>query len=103
MLSEIAQDSKLQARPGACHPRRLRGSATVHYVITQRDNILPPFWQRRIAERAGSDASSMINTPHKPFVSHPALLADVLQVFELGSIVVPFADTPRGCLAQPKA
>lgn len=45
----------------------------------------------------------MINTQHKHFVSHLALLADVLQVFELGSIVIPFADTPRGCLAQPKA
>ncbi|MGI4746817.1 MAG: alpha/beta fold hydrolase [Janthinobacterium lividum] len=49
------------------------------YILTLRDPILPPPWQRRFAERAGCTAIVEIDTPHEPFISHPVLLADVLR------------------------
>jgi len=51
------------------------------YVLTLRDPILPPEWQRRFAERAGVPKERVveIDTPHEPFVSHPELLAETLR------------------------
>ncbi|MNF11871.1 hypothetical protein D3C80_2131970 [compost metagenome] len=51
------------------------------YVLTLRDDILPPLWQRRFAERLGCEEVVEIDTPHEPFVSHPELLAEVLRRF----------------------
>lgn len=55
------------------------GLVPATYILTQRDNILPPAWQRRFAERGGCDEIIEIDTPHEPFVSHPDLLAGVLR------------------------
>lgn len=48
------------------------------YILTLRDDILPPVWQRRFAERLGVGAVVEIDTPHEPFVSHPQVLAEVM-------------------------
>lgn len=55
------------------------GLVRAAYIITQRDNILPAAWQRRFAQRAEASQLIEIDTPHEPFVSHPELLARVIQ------------------------
>lgn len=80
LLNEVAQDSTPLAV--ALEPATrvgYAGLAPSTYILTQRDNILPPPWQRRFAERAGADRIIEIDTPHEPFVSHPSLLAEVLR------------------------
>lgn len=80
LLSEVAQDSTPLAV--AMEPAKRAGYAGLlpsTFILTLRDNILPPRWQRRFAERAGAGRIIEIDTPHEPFVSHPALLADVLR------------------------
>ncbi|TDV65757.1 alpha/beta fold hydrolase [Pseudomonas sp. LP_7_YM] len=80
LLSEVAQDSTPPAV--ALEPvtrAGYQGLMPATYILTQRDNILPPLWQRRFAERAGAARIIEIDTPHEPFVSHPALLAEVLR------------------------
>src|SRR5690606_10400238 len=80
LLSEVAQDSTPSAV--ALEPATragYEGLLPATYIITQRDNIPPPLWQRRFAERAGAGRIIEIDTPHEPFVSHPALLAEVLR------------------------
>jgi pimeloyl-ACP methyl ester carboxylesterase len=49
------------------------------YILAKRDPLLPPVWQRRFAEQLGCARVIEIDTPHKPFISHPALLADTLR------------------------
>lgn len=80
LLGEVAQDSTPPAV--ALEPATRAGYAGLlpaTYIITLRDNILPPPWQRRFAERAGAERILEIDTPHEPFVSHSALLAEVLR------------------------
>ncbi len=80
LLSEVAQDMTPPAV--ALEPATRAGYAglvAASYIVTLRDNILPPVWQRRFAERAGCQQVIEIDTPHEPFISHPALLADVLR------------------------
>ncbi|RRV13444.1 alpha/beta hydrolase [Stutzerimonas xanthomarina] len=80
LLGEVAQDSTPPAV--AMEPATRAGYAGLlpaTYILTQRDNILPPPWQRRFAERAGCDDIIEIDTPHEPFISHPALLANILK------------------------
>ncbi|WP_296254498.1 MULTISPECIES: alpha/beta fold hydrolase [unclassified Pseudomonas] len=80
LLSEVAQDSTPPAV--ALEPATrtgYQGLVPATYILTQRDNILPPLWQRRFAERAGAERIIEIDTPHEPFVSHPVLLAEVLR------------------------
>lgn len=80
LLSEVAQDSTPPAV--ALEPvirAGYQGLMPSTYILTLRDNILPPLWQRRFAERAGAGRVIEIDTPHEPFVSHPALLAEVLR------------------------
>jgi len=55
------------------------GLVPASFILTQRDDILPPEWQRRFAERGGCEEIIEIDTPHEPFVSHPAVLAGVLR------------------------
>lgn len=84
LLGEVAQDRTPMAV--ALEPATrigYEGLLPASYVVTLRDNILPVPWQRRFAERAGAQRVIEIDTPHEPFVSHPALLADVLR--RLGS------------------
>jgi len=80
LLGEVALD----ATPASVmsDPATLEGYdglASATYILTQRDNILPPAWQRRFAERAGCGEIIEIDTPHEPFISHPDLLAGVLR------------------------
>lgn len=80
LLDEVAQDSTPPAV--ALEPATrvgYGGLLPASYIVTLRDNILPPPWQRRFAERAGAGRIIEIDTPHEPFVSHPALLAGVLR------------------------
>lgn len=80
LMSEVAQDvtpAAVATEPATRHGYAGRVPAT--YVVTLRDPILPPVWQRRFAERAGCDVIVEIDTPHEPFVSHPALLAETLR------------------------
>lgn len=48
------------------------------YILTSRDGILPPEWQRRFAERLGCEHLIEIDTPHEPFVTDPELLGATL-------------------------
>jgi len=80
VLREASQDSTPMAvaaepvtRKGY-DPARFRTA----YVLAKRDPILPPAWQRRFAERLGCTRIVEIDTPHEPFISHPALLAQTL-------------------------
>jgi pimeloyl-ACP methyl ester carboxylesterase len=81
MVREASQDATPRAlveepidRQGY-DPQRFRTS----YVVAQRDPILPPAWQRRFAGRLGCQQVIEIDTPHEPFLSHPALLIDSLR------------------------
>lgn len=83
LLNEVSQD---QTPPAAqFEPVSRRGYREVgiaaSYILTLRDDILPPHWQRRFAERLGCDEVVEIDTPHEPFVSHPEMLAEVLRRF----------------------
>lgn len=49
------------------------------YIVTTRDPILPPAWQRRFAERPSCESVVELDTPHEPFFSHPGELAGLLQ------------------------
>ncbi|MCQ4258641.1 alpha/beta fold hydrolase [Stutzerimonas stutzeri] len=48
------------------------------YILTARDGILPPAWQRKFAERLGCEDLIEIDTPHEPFVTDPELLGATL-------------------------
>ena len=48
------------------------------YILTTRDPILPPAWQRRFADRLACEAVIDLDAPHEPFLSHPSDLAAVL-------------------------
>ena len=54
------------------------GNTPVSYIATLRDQILPPVWQGRFAERVHAKRLFLLDTPHEPFVSHPNELADIL-------------------------
>ena len=80
LMAEVARDVTppavaLQAATHAGYD----GTIPSTYIVTLRDPILPAPWQRRFAERARCRTIVEIDTPHEPFVSHPALLADTLQ------------------------
>jgi pimeloyl-ACP methyl ester carboxylesterase len=80
LLGEVAKDHTPPAV--ALHPVTRAGYAgrvPASFILTLRDNILPAAWQRRFAERAGCTEIIEIDTPHEPFMSHPALLAKVLR------------------------
>jgi len=77
-LGEVAQDSTPPAV--AMEPATRAGYAGLlpaTYILTQRDNILPPPWRRRFSASTGCNDIIQIDTPHEPFISHPALRADV--------------------------
>jgi pimeloyl-ACP methyl ester carboxylesterase len=80
LLSEVAQDVTPPAV--AIEPvtrKGYAGLAPATFILTLRDPILPPAWQRRFAERANCKTIVEIDTPHEPFISHPALLAETLR------------------------
>ncbi|GAA4658252.1 alpha/beta fold hydrolase [Gordonia humi] len=80
LLGEVALDSTpASVMTGPATRRGYDGLVPATYILTQRDRILPPTWQRRFAERAGCDRVLEIDTPHEPFVSRPDLLAEVLR------------------------
>lgn len=54
------------------------GTTRVSYIATRRDPILPPEWQGRFAERVGAERLYALDTPHEPFITHPAELAALL-------------------------
>lgn len=54
------------------------GTTRVSYIATRRDPILPPEWQGRFAERLGTERLYALDTPHEPFITHPAELAALL-------------------------
>lgn len=81
LLAEVSQD---RTPPAAqFEPVSRRGYAQLGvdatYILTMRDDILPPEWQRRFAQRLECSKVVEIDTPHEPFVSHPELLASVLR------------------------
>lgn len=83
LLNEVSQDltpPAAQFEPVSRRGYREAGVAA-SYILTLRDDILPPPWQRRFAERLGCEEMIEIDTPHEPFVSHPELLAEVLRRF----------------------
>lgn len=80
LLTEVAKDKT----PPATQFEPVSRSGYVElgmkatYIVTLRDDIFPPAWQRRFAERLNCDNKVEIDTPHEPFVSHPQLLASTL-------------------------
>jgi pimeloyl-ACP methyl ester carboxylesterase len=85
LMSEVAQDKTppvLGAEPVS--RKGYDGKIPATYVLTLRDPILPPGWQRRFAERALCEKVVEIDTPHEPFVSHPRLLAETLSGIIMG-------------------
>lgn len=80
LLAEVAQDKT----PPATHlePVTRDGYLSLGmkatYIVTLRDDILPPAWQRRFAQRLNCSDTVEIDTPHEPFISHPQLLANTL-------------------------
>lgn len=83
LLNEVSQDHTppaAQFEPVSRRSYRDTGVAA-SYILTLRDDILPPQWQRRFAERLGCEEMIEVDTPHEPFVSHPELLAEVLRRF----------------------
>jgi pimeloyl-ACP methyl ester carboxylesterase len=81
LLREIVQDvtpAALMAEPARRKGYEKLGLPTT-YIVTTRDPILPPSWQRRFAGRHHATKIVEIDTPHEPFVSHPALLAETLR------------------------
>ena len=49
------------------------------YIVTTRDPILRPDWQRRFARRLSCEAVVELDTPHEPFLSHPDELSVLLR------------------------
>jgi pimeloyl-ACP methyl ester carboxylesterase len=79
LMSEVAQDKTPPVLGDEPVSRKgYDGKIPATYVLTLRDPILPPGWQRRFAERALCEKVVEIDTPHEPFVSHPRLLAETL-------------------------
>jgi pimeloyl-ACP methyl ester carboxylesterase len=80
LLAEVAQDKT----PPATHMEPVSRSGYLElgmkatYIVTLRDDILPPAWQRRFAQRLNCGDRVEIDTPHEPFISHPQLLASTL-------------------------
>ncbi|GEM_PF-301840 len=93
LQQEVAKDNTPPAV--ALEPATRRGydgriSAT--YVLTQRDNVLRPSWQRRFSERLGCQRLIEIDTPHEPFITHVHELAELLRM--LAAFALPFEQQP---------
>ncbi len=79
LLSQIALDTTPEAMMMEPITRAgFAGLVPATYILTLRDGILPVTWQRLFAERLDCDHVVEIDTPHEPFITHPALLADTL-------------------------
>lgn len=80
LLQQCPQDQwplPLVHEPVALEGRALPVPAT--YIVTLRDAILPPAWQGRFAERAGARAMPVLDAGHEVFLTHPGVLASLLQ------------------------
>lgn len=81
LMGEVAQDKTPPAVAGEGVNRAgyeaWGGKRT--YVLTKKDPILPVKWQRVFAQRVGCTEVVEIDTPHEPFVSHPAVLVEALR------------------------
>jgi pimeloyl-ACP methyl ester carboxylesterase len=49
------------------------------YILCERDNALPPEWQRRFAERLHCDTIFTLDAGHQAMTTQPKQLADLLQ------------------------
>ena len=81
LLREIMQDTTppaLMTEPVTRSGYEKLGIRT-GYILAGRDPVVPPDWQRRFAARHGASTVIEIDTPHEPFASHPALLAETLR------------------------
>lgn len=79
LLKEVALDMTPEAVMAEPISRsRYPEAMPATYILTLRDGILPVAWQRRFAGRLGCSGVVEIDTPHEPFLSHPAYLAETL-------------------------
>jgi pimeloyl-ACP methyl ester carboxylesterase len=79
LMGEVAQDKTPPALTIEPVTRKgYDGKIPTVYILTLRDPILPPAWQRIFAERALCERVVEIDTPHEPFISHPRLLVETL-------------------------
>jgi len=97
LLSEAALDKTPKAVQIEPVSRKgYDGSISATYIVTLRDPILPVKWQRIFAERALCEEVIEIDTPHEPFVSHPALLMRTLsQIINTGRRAKLYASADR--------
>lgn len=80
LMSELVQDKMPRALDGEPVTREgYHGVIPATYIVTLRDPILPPDWQRKFAQRAHCTSVVELDTPHEPFISHPVLLAETLE------------------------
>jgi pimeloyl-ACP methyl ester carboxylesterase len=80
LLAECAQDDWPPLTGDApAHRADLEDLVPMSYIVTLRDGILPIAWQRRFARRLGKNVSVVdLDTPHEPFITHPAALTTLL-------------------------
>ncbi len=80
LLSEIVQD----ATPPAVATQPVYragyvGLIPAAFILTLRDDILPPAWQRRFAQRLEIGTVIEMDSPHEAFLTHPHELADIIK------------------------
>lgn len=80
LLSEIAQETTppavaVQPVSRAGYP----GLTPSTFILTQRDDILPPAWQQSFAQRLEITAVIEIGSPHEAFLTHPNELAEIIK------------------------
>lgn len=79
LMGEVAQDKTPPVLGDEPVTREgYDGKIPATYILTLKDPILPPDWQRVFAKRALAEKVVEIDTPHEPFVSHPKVLAETL-------------------------
>lgn len=79
LLSEIAQDMTPPAVAVEAVSRAgYVGLIPSTFIVTLRDDILPPTWQRRFAQRLQVEAVLEIDSPHEAFLTHPNELAGLI-------------------------
>ncbi|MDB6144688.1 MAG: hypothetical protein JWP80_3732 [Pseudomonas sp.] len=80
LLNEIAQETTPPAvATEPVYRTGYPGPIPATFVLTQRDQILPPAWQRLFAQRLEIATIIEINSPHEAFLTHPSELVRVIK------------------------
>ncbi|MDB5980986.1 MAG: hypothetical protein JWQ69_2001 [Pseudomonas sp.] len=80
LLSEIVQDTTPPAvATQPVYRAGYLGLIPATFILTQRDDILPPAWQQRFAQRLEVGAVIEIDSPHEAFLTHPVELAAIIK------------------------